>query len=30
MKHDKVLFEIQKLKMKELWDNAEDEAWEQA
>ncbi len=28
MKQDKFLFEIQKPKMKELWGNAEDEAWE--
>ena len=26
--HDKFLNEIQKAKMKELWDNKEDEAWE--
>ncbi len=24
------LFEIQRPKMKELWDNKEDEAWENA
>jgi len=26
--YDKFLEEIQKPKMKELWDNKEDEAWE--
>lgn len=26
--YDKFLHEIQKQKMKELWDNKEDEAWE--
>ncbi len=26
--YDKFLHEIQKLKMKELWNNKEDEAWE--
>ena len=26
--YDKFLHEIQKLKMKELWTNKEDEAWE--
>lgn len=25
---DKFLFKIQKSKLKELWDNKEDEAWE--
>lgn len=30
MKKDKFLLEIQKSKMKELWDNPEDEVWEQA
>jgi len=28
--HDKFLDQIQKAKMKELWDNKEDEAWERA
>ena len=28
--YDKFLHEIQKPKMKELWDNKEDEAWEDA
>ena len=28
--YDKFLHEIQKIKMKELWDNKEDEAWENA
>ena len=28
--YDKFLHEIQKPKMKELWDNKEDEAWENA
>jgi len=28
--YDKFLHEIQKLKMKELWNNKEDEAWENA
>ncbi len=28
--YDKFLHEIQKKKMKELWDNKEDEAWEHA
>jgi len=27
---DRFLGEIQKAKMKELWDNKEDEAWERA
>lgn len=27
---DKFLSQIQKAKMKELWDNKEDEAWERA
>lgn len=27
-KYNEFLLEIQKRKMKELWDNAEDEAWE--
>jgi hypothetical protein len=26
--YDEFLYEIQKTKMTELWDNAEDEAWE--
>ena len=28
--YDEFLHEIQRLKMKELWDNEEDEAWENA
>lgn len=28
--YDKYLHHIQKRKMKELWDNKEDEAWEHA
>jgi hypothetical protein len=28
--YDKFLHEIQKTKMKELWNNKEDEAWENA
>ncbi len=28
--YDKFLHEIQKPKMKELWDNKEDEAWDNA
>jgi len=28
--YDKFLHEIQKLKMKELWNNKEDEDWENA
>ena len=28
--YDKYLHHIQKQKMKELWDNKEDEAWENA
>ncbi|MBD3263013.1 hypothetical protein GF374_01385 [Candidatus Woesearchaeota archaeon] len=28
--YDKFLHEIQQPKMKELWDNKEDEAWENA
>ena len=28
--YDKFLHEIQKTKMKELWDNKEDEAWKNA
>lgn len=28
--YDKFLHEIQKLKMKELWNNKQDEAWENA
>ena len=28
--YDKYLYHIQKRKMKELWDNKEDEAWEHA
>jgi len=28
--YDKFLHHIQKQKMKELWDNKEDEAWEHA
>ena len=28
--YDEFLHKIQQLKMKELWDNAEDEAWENA
>ena len=28
--NDKFLHEIQKEKMRELWDNKEDEAWEHA
>ena len=28
--YDKFLHEIQKIKMKELWDNKEDEVWEKA
>ena len=28
--YDKYLHHIQKQKMKELWDNKEDEAWEHA
>ena len=28
--YDKFLHEIQKEKMKEIWDNKEDEAWEDA
>lgn len=28
--HEKFLNEMQKAKMKELWDNKEDEAWERA
>ena len=28
--YDKFLHEIQKTKMKELWDNKKDEAWENA
>ena len=28
--YDKYLHHIQKQKMKELWDNTEDEAWEHA
>ncbi len=28
--YDRYLHEIQKSKMKELWDNKEDEAWEHA
>lgn len=28
--YDKYLHHIQKKKMKELWDNKEDEAWEHA
>ena len=28
--YDEFLHRIQQLKMKELWDNAEDEAWENA
>ena len=28
--YDKFLHEIQKQKMKELWNNKEDEAWENA
>ena len=28
--YDKFLHEIQKEKMRELWDNKEDEAWEHA
>jgi hypothetical protein len=28
--YDKYLHHIQKQKMKELWDNKEDEAWEDA
>ena len=26
--HDKFFYEIQKNKMKELWDNKKDESWE--
>ena len=29
-KYDKFLHQIQKPKMKELWDNKEDEDWEKA
>lgn len=29
-KYDKFLHKIQQAKMKELWDNKEDEAWENA
>ncbi|MBI2109891.1 hypothetical protein HYT58_01810 [Candidatus Woesearchaeota archaeon] len=28
--YDEFLHKIQQTKMKELWDNAEDEAWERA
>ena len=28
--HDRFLNQVQKVKMKELWDNKEDEAWERA
>ena len=28
--YDKFLHEVQKSKMKEIWDNKEDEAWENA
>lgn len=28
--YDKFLHEVQKTKMKELWGNEEDEAWEEA
>jgi hypothetical protein len=28
--YDEFLHEVQKAKMKELWDNKEDEAWENA
>jgi len=28
--YDKFLHHVQKQKMKELWDNKEDEAWEHA
>ena len=28
--YDEFLHKIQKIKMKELWDNKEDEAWENA
>ncbi|MHA1894340.1 MAG: hypothetical protein ACTSX4_07570, partial [Candidatus Helarchaeota archaeon] len=28
--HDKFLHKIQQMKMKELWDNEEDEEWENA
>ena len=28
--YDEFLHKIQQAKMKELWDNAEDEAWERA
>ena len=28
--HDRFLNQIQKTKMKELWDNREDEAWDRA
>ncbi|MEK6903921.1 MAG: hypothetical protein AABW64_04730 [Nanoarchaeota archaeon] len=28
--YDKFLHKIQQTKMKELWDNTEDEAWERA
>ena len=28
--YDKFLHKIQQVKMKELWDNKEDEAWEDA
>ena len=30
MAEDRFLKEVQKRKMKELWDNPEDEAWEHA
>ena len=30
VQYDKYLHHIQKHKMKELWDNEEDEAWEHA
>ena len=28
--YDEFLYEVQQSKMKELWDNSEDEAWEHA
>ena len=30
MQYDEFLHKVQQAKMKELWDNAEDEAWEHA
>ncbi len=29
VKYDGFLYRIQQLKMKELWDNKEDEIWEE-